>query len=227
MPDYLDVQRRAAGDGGAAGVGPQHLHVVPLPVRDAVPRVGGLRAGGRPVARRARLRRRRRRAPLRAHLPARLRGGRGVPGRERGGVRRVDGHVAGGVVAQRARGRAGAPRRGPAARPQARAARRRALPRRGAPALRHDRGGGAGSAQQRLRDRRVRCHRHHTADSSVRDGAAAGAAARGGAPRGAGALRLRLRLRQARLRRRQRQRRARRAARLAQEGQPPHVHHTR
>ncbi|VVD05088.1 unnamed protein product [Leptidea sinapis] len=49
----VDVQRRAAGDGCAAGVGPQHVHVVPVPVRGAVSRVGRLRAGGGPVAGRA------------------------------------------------------------------------------------------------------------------------------------------------------------------------------
>lgn len=65
-----DVQRRVAGNGGAAGVGPQHVHVVPLPVRRAVPRVGRLRAGRRPVAGRARLHRRRRRAPIRQDLSA-------------------------------------------------------------------------------------------------------------------------------------------------------------
>ena len=65
-----DVQRRAAGDGGAPGLGPQHLHVVPLPVRAAVPRVHGLRAGRRPVAGRARVPRRRRRAALRQGVPA-------------------------------------------------------------------------------------------------------------------------------------------------------------
>lgn len=69
-----------------------------------------------------------------------VRSRRGVPGAERGGVRRVDGGVAGGVVARVAAGRAGAPRHGRAARPQARAAGRRPLPRRRAPRLRHDRG---------------------------------------------------------------------------------------
>lgn len=65
-----DVQRRAAGDCGAAGVGPKHLHVVPVPVRGAVPRVGRVRARRRAVARRARLPRRRRRAALRPELLA-------------------------------------------------------------------------------------------------------------------------------------------------------------
>lgn len=68
---FADVQRRAASDGGAAGVGPQHLHVVPLPVRGAVPRVGRLRVRGGPVAGRARVPRRRGRAALRQALPAR------------------------------------------------------------------------------------------------------------------------------------------------------------
>lgn len=58
-----DVQRGHAGDGGAAGVGPQHLHVVPLPVRGAVPRVVRIRAGRRRVAVRARVPRRRHALP--------------------------------------------------------------------------------------------------------------------------------------------------------------------
>lgn len=65
-----DVQRRAAGDGGAAGVGPQHVHVVPLPVRGAVPRVGGLRVRGRRVAGGAGVPGRRRRTAPRRHLSA-------------------------------------------------------------------------------------------------------------------------------------------------------------
>lgn len=71
-------------------------------------------------------------------VPVRSR--RGVPGGERGGVRRVDGGVAGGVVALGAGGGAGAARHGRHARPQAGAARHRPLPGRRAPALRHDRG---------------------------------------------------------------------------------------
>lgn len=69
-----------------------------------------------------------------------VRGGGGVPGGERGGVRRVDGGHAAAVVAARAAGGAGAPRHGPAARHQARAARHRTLPGRRQAHIRHDRG---------------------------------------------------------------------------------------
>lgn len=63
-----------------------------------------------------------------------------MPGAERGGVRGVDGGVAGPLVAHGAAGRAGATRDRLAARHQARAARHGALQGRRAPAVRHDRG---------------------------------------------------------------------------------------
>lgn len=59
---WTDVQRGAAGDRGPSAVGPEHLHVVQIPVRDPVPRHHRLPPGGRPLAGRAGVRRRQRRS---------------------------------------------------------------------------------------------------------------------------------------------------------------------